>query len=186
MQKAAWKPLRSVSCALLAVGSLVCGNASAFENQWQLALSGGAATATQPALGWGPSVGLHAAYGMSDSFDAELFTQAFMLPRSTANAADWRAGLVTAGVAYKLDVIQWVPRLGLNTGYYLANGDVSGPPGVRLPDAGLLIGVAPGLDYAWSRSWGLGISGHFESIVARSVVPSLLSVQLSAEYRWGW
>ncbi|MDX2055448.1 MAG: hypothetical protein SFV15_23805 [Polyangiaceae bacterium] len=177
-----------VRCLLV---GLVCGAAclvapaaGAFENQWQLGFSLGPATALHRSLGWGPSVALDGVYGLSDTFDAEVFLQGFQLPNDGNRS--WRAGLVAAGVAYKLDIIQWVPKLGLHAGYFGATTEISGAQDVRLPQAGVLVGVVPGLDYAYSRSLGLGISGRFESILSRRVPPSLVSVILSAEYRWGW
>lgn len=161
------------------VVSAVTRPSLAFENQWHLGVGAGLANYDR-ASSIAPAFGVHGAYGLSDSFDARL-----ELINSWHSSAPLAAAL--AGITYKLDVIQLIPWGGLAVGgYYLGDG-LSGKgrnsfePGV----AALL-----GLDYAWSREWGLSLAFGLHMLpFAEDRTPVALrytTSMLRIEHRWGW
>jgi hypothetical protein len=148
--------------------------AHAFERQWHL---GGGLGAGGPTGDYslGPVLGLHAAYGISDVFDARLELQ------GSAHELD---GLATSfygarlGIAYKLDVIQWIPYAGISGGGFAVAGETWT---VLRPSVGAFVG----LDYAVSRHFGVGVLG-IGDYVFTAYGKTLVAVLLRAEYRFGW
>src|ERR1041384_3403225 len=90
--------------AMLALGGAP-RSARAFEREWHL--GGGVGFAAAKGLTLGPAVSAYAAYGLTDTFDARL--------EITGRGYEFRddsaphALSAMAGVAYKLDVLRWVP-----------------------------------------------------------------------------
>lgn len=153
--------------------------AHAFERQWHL--GGGAGVATGAGLSLSPAVAAYAAYGLSDVFDARVELTA----RGYDFGADSHPNALSAmaGVAYKLDVLRWVPWAGVYAGY-LAFLDA--PPATsefKQRDAALGLGL--GLDYAFSRNVGAGVTLRFDQALTRSSASSFDAL-LRVEYRWGW
>jgi hypothetical protein len=162
-----------VSNALLAA-AFVARPARAFEKQWHLGGGLGFA-APNGSYDAGPALGVHAAYGLSDVFDLRLEMQASrselpLLPL-------WFYG-ARAGIAYKLDVIQWIPYAGVSAGGFA----IAWEDGTLLRPS---VGALAGLDYAVSRHFGVGALGAGDYIFADSGV-TVLSVLVRAEYRFGW
>jgi hypothetical protein len=153
--------------------------ASAFERQWHVGAAAGASTGQELALS--PALGVYAAYGVSDVFDArlEITARGYHL----MSDADPNALSAMVGVAYKLDVLRWVPWAGAYVGYlgYLE------PPRLDLPfeQHDVAIGLGLGLDYGISRDLGLGITLRFDQALSRADA-STVDALLRAEYRWGW
>jgi hypothetical protein len=87
------------------------------------------------------------------------------------------------GLCYKLDVLSWIPWAGVYAGYM---GFLDAAP-ETFPflrhDAAL--GLGAGLDYAFSRKLGFGITLRADSALGRSQAQTLDAL-LRAEYRWGW
>lgn len=137
-----------VACFVLLLG----GRASAFERQWHLGGGLGAAAANHYQLG--PALNAYAAYGLSDVFDVRL--ELAGSHNATAQGDAFLYG-AKAALAYKIDVIQWIPYLGL-TGGYLGVSRRASPFATAQPTAGLLAG----LDYAVSRSFGLGLALSYD------------------------
>src|SRR5215212_3019944 len=87
--------------------------AQGFEREWHLGAAAGVANGTQLSLS--PALGAYAAYGLSDVFDArvEVTARGYNLgSRANPNALSAMVGL-----AYKLDVLRWVPWAGVYAGY---------------------------------------------------------------------
>lgn len=87
-----------------------------------------------------------------------------------------------AGVAYVLDVLQWVPYAGvLGGGTYFAGGTVAG--GLVLPDAQ----IALGLDYKFSRrvAFGVALRQHL-FLTKMDTYPTFTNIFAKVEYSWGW
>lgn len=160
--------------SILAVG-LVClaSPARAFEKQWHL--GGGLGVAAPGSYDAGPALGVHGAYGLSDVFDLRLELQASHHERSVLPL--WFYG-ARAGLAYKLDVIEWIPYAGISAGGFVITR--GGGPLLR-PSVGALAG----LDYAVSRHFGVGAFGAGDYIFLDSGTTAL-SVLVRAEYRFGW
>jgi len=160
------------------------GSAKAFERQWHVGGGLGAATFASGDPSLGPALGVFGAYGLSDMFDARLELTASRHERASGTSVDLYSA--SAGVAYKIDVIEWIPYVGLLLGYYRQAGEdpTSGDRGA------LGISTALGIDYALSRSVGLGLQlryhGGLNDVPTSLTDGSYYTGLLRAEYRWGW
>jgi hypothetical protein len=172
-----------LSGALVIVG--VSPTAHAFEEQWHL--GGGAGVASRVGeLELGPAVGLHAAYGLSDVFDLRLELLGSVQGVAPAggtdpNAPQLFANVVSAklGLAYKIDVIQWIPYLGVTAGALNVSGDST-----DLYGTSATLGLVGGLDYAVTRSLGIGVAGSADYTLRFATTHG--GALLRAEYRFGW
>ena len=165
-----------VGLALGVLGALLSttGPARAFERQWHL---GGGLGAAAPNGGYslGPALGLYAAYGISDVFDARLELQGSTHDLDGLEVSFYGARL---GIAYKLDVIQWIPYAGVSAGEVAV---VWNEGNLLRPSVGALVG----LDYAVSRHFGLGVLASGDYIFSDPAV-TIFSGLVRAEYRFGW
>ncbi|HYJ07830.1 MAG TPA: outer membrane beta-barrel protein [Polyangiaceae bacterium] len=176
--------LERQSVALLAAAlCLAASSAHAFERQWHL--GAGAGVSNGEGLEMSPAVGVYAAYGLSDVFDARLELTA----RGYGLASELNPHQLSAmlGLVYKLDVLRWVPWGGVYVGYQ----GFEAAPRQELPfkqhDAALGIGL--GLDYAFSRSFGAGVTLRFDDALSDAKdanFDATFDALLRAEYRWGW
>ena len=161
---------------------VLCGlerPAQAFERQWHL--GAGAGVTRGSGLSLSPAVAAYAAYGLSDVFDArlELTARGYHLgSQQNPNALS-----AMAGVAYKLDVLRWVPWAGVYAGY-LAFADRPRSE-LAFKQGDVALGIGAGLDYSVSRELGLGVTLRFDQALSRSSSTSFDAL-LRAEYRWGW
>jgi hypothetical protein len=154
-------------------------SADAFEREWHL--GAGAGITNGNGLSLSPAVAAYAAYGLSDVFDARLEIAArgyHVGSRQNPNALS-----TMAGVAYKLDVLRWVPWVGVYAGYLV----FFDAPRADLPfeRGDVALGLGAGLDYGVSRDFGLGFSLRSDQALSRSSA-SNFDALLRAEYRWGW
>jgi len=166
-----------VSVTLFAAIVGTAAPAAAFEREWHLGGKLGGALLKGAPLG--PAVNVHGAYGLSDMFDAVI--------ELTASRHGWSNGTdvmsATAGLAYKIDVLEWVPYAGLLAGYYHYAG-TPGPNGEHGPEFGAAISL--GVDYLVSREFAIGVDLRAHtSFVDGFSFPYSTGV-LGAEYRWGW
>ena len=83
------------------------------------------------------------------------------------------------GLAYKLDIIEWVPYLGVRAGYFRFSSTPAAP---YARDGGLL-GVMAGLDYSFSRDFALGAEVGYDMLLPAGRRAGAL---LRAEYRFGY
>jgi hypothetical protein len=153
--------------------------AHAFEREWHL--GGGLGVSDGKGLSLSPALGVYAAYGLSDAFDArlELTARGYHI----GSAENPNAFSAMAGLTYKLDVLQWIPWGGVYAGYQT----FLSAPRVGLPfsQRDMVLGLGFGLDYAWSRDFGLGVTARFDDGLSHSTAMTD-EVLLRAEYRWGW
>jgi hypothetical protein len=163
-----------VAAAAGCASVLLTQPARAFERQWHF---GGGLGATFPsgAYDTGLALGVHAAYGISDVFDARLELQT---SKNDAGSLPIWFHAARAGLAYKLDVIQWIPYGGVSAGGFLVAWD--GGELLR-PSAGAFVG----LDYAASRHVGLGVLGAGDYVFVDSGL-TIYTLLVRAEYRFGW
>jgi len=177
--------MKRLAAALAVLACLVLGTsrAHAFERQWHLGGGLGIATLKGSASGVNPALGVYAAYGLSDMFDLKL-----ELMDSSHDLGGHRTQILSAsaGVVYKIDIIQWVPYVDLMAGYYGFSGGPS--PLGHYAEPGASIGL--GLDYSLSRSFAMGAQFRYHAFL-RNPPQSLadapyFSALLRAEYRWGW
>jgi hypothetical protein len=170
-------PFRFLTLPLFAGFFMFAGNASAFENQWHFGGGLGVA-APSGAYSLAPAAGVYGAYGISDVFDVKL---ELTLARATVESRP--ASLLTgahAALAYKIDVIQWIPYLGVRAGM-IAVSDPVGPFKGLQASAG---GIA-GVEYAMSRSLGFGLELFLDYSLGDSSA-HMLGALATAEYRFGY
>jgi hypothetical protein len=153
--------------------------ARAFERQWHL--GAGAGITNGSGLSLSPAVAAYAAYGLSDVFDARLELTA--RGYHVGSGQNPNALCAMAGVAYKLDVLRWVPWGAVYAGYLAF---LNAPrPGLTFEQRDVALGIGVGLDYGVSRAFGLGVSLRSDQALSNSSASSFDAL-LRAEYRWGW
>lgn len=128
-----------------------------------------------------PAIAAYAAYGLSDVFDArlELTARGYHL----GSAQNPNALSAMAGLAYKLDVLRWVPWAGVYAGYL--NFLEAPPASVPFKQRDVALGLGLGLDYAFSRQVAAGVTLRFDQALTRSST-NTFDALLRVEYRWGF
>lgn len=175
--------MRLVVAALgITVGAALCAVATparAFERQWHVGAALGAANGS--GLSLSPAVGVYGAYGLSDVFDVRLEVTA----RGFKVADELNPNQLAAmlGLVYKLDVLRWIPWAGVYAGYQ--GFDAAPRKGLAFKQHDAALGMGVGLDYAFSRSFGAGITLRSDSALSRAEATTFDAL-LRAEYRWGW
>lgn len=167
--------------------ALVCGrDAFAFERQWHVGVDGGyAALFEGAASGFGG--GAHAAYGLSDAFNAMIELDVTHHPSASVTLGPANAektfSLDTvasggAGLAYTIDIARAVPYVGvLAAGYYLGELSPMSPGGQ----------LALGLDYQLERNWAVGAQVRLHTIfTADAGTIAYMTTFLRFEYIWGF
>lgn len=169
---------RKLVCASLSCFAAFClaPSASAFERQWHLGGGLGAATFAED-YGTGPAASLYAAYGISDMFDVRLELTGSRHAWGEDKLAWGYSG--AAGLAYKVDVLSWVPYFGLLAGYQGFSGDTAADSGWAE------LSIPLGLDYSPSRSFAIGAQIRSSALIRNAVTVSGHFL-LRAEYRWGY
>jgi hypothetical protein len=161
--------------ALLTLGQ----PAHAFEREWHV--GGGVGGALVPTYQDGLAANVYAAYGITDAFDARAEVWAsfheIMLPEGIIKQAAYSAAKLA--LTYKLDVIQWIPWLGVSAGVL-----TSGPGRSPFGSAQLGLGAIAGLDYAWTRNFGLGVC--FSADYGLTDTQVYGAGFLRGEYHFGW
>ena len=124
---------------------------------------------------------MYGAYGLSDVFDARLEVTA----RGYHLASEQDPHQISAmlGLVYKLDVLRWVPWGGVYAGYQGFDAVPRQTLVFKQHDAALGMGL--GLDYAFTRSFGAGVTLRFDEALTRAQAATFDAL-LRAEYRWGW
>ncbi len=153
---------------------LFADRAVAFERQWHV--GGGFGVASESGdHDLGLVLGLHGAYGLSDVFDVRLELQG---SRNDIGGIPVSLYFARAGLAYKLDVLEWIPYVGGSAGGLSAVWDDGAT--IR-PCAGGFVG----LDYAVSRHVGVGGFFALDYVFAN---PNLVvgTGLVRGEYRFGW
>jgi hypothetical protein len=178
-----------VSLAILAAVLSVTSASEAFERQWHV--GGGVGLAIAPGSDYpaGPLLGVHGAYGLSDMFDVRLeLAMSRHVLGVVPEQEQWLYG-ADAAIAYKLDIIEWVPYFGVLAGYHGATkppraqaSDEPAPFEQREVDFGSLLGV----DYSLSRSLALGAQIRYHVFSSNLSGGGYTVAALHAEYRWGW
>ena len=165
---------------------LTPNHARAFEREWHLG-GGLGVTAYPHYYSAGPSLGLNAAYGLSDVFDLklELLGSSHYYRASADTESEHGAAYsAVAGLSYKLDILQWIPYGAAMIGFQ----HIAGPLPVAEPfrrDDAIVAGVL-GLDYAASRNFGLGVSLRMNFLLSSFDEGQAITTMLRAEYHWGF
>jgi hypothetical protein len=137
----------------------------------------------------GAGLGLHYTYGINDQFNLMVemnvsrvaADQQQDFPDSPhTRPAD--IAYATAGVGYVIDILQFVPYLGVLAGGYRLSGGT-------LDDALVLPGAeaALGVDYQLNRHFAIGLAGRQHFLFTKmSTYPTYTTVLLRLEYMWGF
>jgi hypothetical protein len=178
-----------VSLTTLAAVLSLTSAAQAFERQWHV--GGGVGLAIVPGSDYpaGPLLGVHAAYGLSDMFDVRLeLAMSRHVLAVVPEEEQWLYG-ADAAIAYKVDIIEWVPYFGLLAGYHGATK----PPRAQASDESATFeqhevdfGSLMGVDYSFSRSFALGAQIRYHAFLSNLTGGGYTVAALHAEYRWGW
>jgi hypothetical protein len=167
------------------------GRASAVEREQQIGVDLGGAMLTikdKSTVDVGGALGMHYTYGLSDAFNfvAEGGWSLVALDQKldNPNTPHTRPASIfnaDVGLAYVLDVLQWVPWGGLLVGgYALTGGTIDAVK--WLPGAELAIG----LDYRFDRSWAAGVTARETFLSQMSTYPTFTQAFGRIEYTWGW
>ncbi len=179
-----------VACSALAL-LLSAGPVSALEHQHHLGLDPSLSMLKvddKSTMSVGGGIGAHYTYDVDDQF---LFLAELNVSRVAADQqqdfpesprtrpAD--VAYATAGIGYVIDVMRFVPYLGvLAGGYRLSGGTLDGPLIIPGAEAGV------GLDYQITRHFTAGVGGRQHFLLTRmSTYPTYTTVQLRFEYVWG-
>ena len=176
---------RVLILVVTALSELCPIDALAFEHQWHLGAGASAMSYANHSSYFVPALSLYGAYDVSDMFDARLEMGAGLPTASpkSGGSLEYAEGVF----AYKIDIIEWIPWVGLGAGVFGATGGFQGAGRNPVqPAASLWLGM----DYAFSRQWGVGAAYALHSWVADSERSSLrLAAQqftLRIERRFGW
>lgn len=167
--------------------------ASAYEHQWQAGLSAGythfvngGGTAITPAALPGFGTNLSLSYGITDAWNVIGHVDMSAHP----GAAPVFIGGGGVGVAYVLDVLRWVPWIGVTLGAY---GVSAQEPCIATDSAScttLRFGPSAtfGLDYQVNRKFSIGAGGRYGVLLFgnKNEVDQTISIFLRAQYIWGY
>lgn len=166
-------------------GWLFAPGAQAFQGQWHLGAGAGMMSYSGDSHYLMPELTLHGAYGISDTFDVRL-ELGESVPLASGGS-DRSLGYAEGILAYKLDIIEWIPWAGLGLGAFAASGGLQGAGRDPLqPAASLWLG----LDYAFTRQWGVGAFLAMHSWVTDSTrsTPRYAATNFGIHFerRFGW
>lgn len=175
--------VRSSLVALAVVAT--AQQARAYEEQWHFGGGVGAASFARTDTGLAPVLGAHVSYDISDTFDARL--ELLAAQHEFVEGESTRFYSAGAGLVYKIDVLEWVPYIGILGGLYAFDGRTWPAP---LKQRELGISIPLGLDYTFSRTFGVGAQIRYHGFLS-DPMSSLgdapyFSALLRAEYRAGW
>ncbi len=182
------KKLAQVSPFAVAL-ALATGHASAIERQHHLGVGAGLSMLKiddKPTLDVGGGLGVHYAYGVTDQFNFMLEGTSSIVARNIRETTPTtRPSTVESfafGGGYVLDVLRWVPYVGiLASGYAMTGGSLTQPKYL----AG--VQIAAGLDYQITRSVAVGLAIRQHMLFSDiSTYPTYTQAFLRTEYMWGW
>jgi hypothetical protein len=168
---------------LAAFASLLPARAAAFERQWHAGVDLGYAVLIGQRVNHGLGGGIHLTYGLTDTFN--LLGELNVSVHPSGRALLTGGGV---GVGYVIDVLQWVPYVGVMAGFYdLASfaGSCGTEDAVPCHSGRLNLEVPFGLDYTVSRSFAVGVAGRYQLLLATSPVHAI-GAFARVEYIWGY
>lgn len=169
-----------------ALALFLAPRALATEGQLHTGAGVGVVSFTRSDAPVAPAVGVHAAYELSDMFDARI--ELLGSQHEFVEGQKTRFYSATGGLTYKLDVIDIVPYAGILGGVYAFDGFYpyaeAQPRKVQLG-----ISIPLGLDYTVSTHFGLGLQLRYHGILSDPLKDErdgpIFSALLRAEYRFG-
>ncbi|HEY3821989.1 MAG TPA: outer membrane beta-barrel protein [Polyangiaceae bacterium] len=181
------------AAALAVVATLaISAPAGAVEREHAMGLDAGGAilmVSDKSSPDIGGSVGVHYTYGLSDAFNlvanagwSLVALNQTLTDPTTPHTHPTNMTNADVGVAYVLDVLQWVPWGALEAGGYALQGGTL--DGVKILPG---VAIAVGVDYRLSRSWSIGIEAREHLLFTDTATyPSFLQGLARFEYVWGW
>ena len=177
--------------SLLAI-AIVPRGAAALEHQSHLGLDPSLSILKvddKSTVSVGAGIGAHYTYGINDQFNIiGEFNFSRVANNQQQDAPDSPhtrpadVSHLSAGVGYVIDVLRFVPYIGVTIGPYLLSGGTL-DKNLWLPAVSGMIG----LDYQLNRSFAVGIAGEQHIFFSdMSTYPSYTNVTLKAEYMWGF
>jgi hypothetical protein len=165
--------------------------AAAYEHQWHVgvgfgySLLAGEDPPDQPDAGptyHGLGGNLHVTYGLTDAFNAMA-----QVDFTGYSGGELVVGSASIGAGYVIDILEWVPYVGLMVGGYqlAASFDACDAPGASCGATRLGLSVPIGLDYQISRSFAVGVQGRYHLLLGNEVA-HILTAFARAEYIWGY
>lgn len=133
---------------------------------------------------------LHYTYGLTDQWNLAVELGSAVVAakqdQDTLETPKTRPAGVdhgSIGASYVIDILQWVPYLGVTGGVYRLWGGTLEPSPLILPG----LAVSAGLDYQLTRhlAVGVGVRQHF-LLSKIDVYPSYTTAVLRFEYMWGY
>lgn len=132
---------------------------------------------------------LYYAYGLNDQWNLAIDLSSVEVaanqkqdfptsPRDRPSAVH----TASAGVSYVIDILRWVPWIGVEGGVdVLAGGTM--PTTLILPE----VNAGLGLDYQLSRTFAVGVAGREHFMVSKlDTYPSYLTLMARFEVMWGY
>jgi opacity protein-like surface antigen len=170
----------------------LAGSAEAIERQHHLGLGPSLSmlsVSEKSTMSVGAGLALHYTYGLDDQFNLMVEASSSIVaknqqqdtpetPRTRPAGVDHGA----VGVGYVIDILRWVPYIGVLGGVYRLHGGT-------LPEALFLPGleVGAGLDYQLSRKWAVGAAFRQHLLLSKmDTYPSYSTALLRFEYMWGY
>lgn len=165
--------------------------AEAYEHQWHVGMGFGYSMLVgddppdQPDAGptyHGIGGGLHLTYGINDVFNAMA-----QVDFTGYSGGELLVGSASLGGAYVIDILEWVPYVGLMVGGYQigASFDACDLPGASCSATRLGLSVPLGIDYQLSRSVALGVQGRYHLLLGGDI-SHVITAFGRAEYIWGY
>jgi hypothetical protein len=161
---------------------LLPSRADAFERQWHAGASLGymALIGTSKRTLHGLGGGVHAAYGLTDTFNliGELNLTGHPKGRTLVTGGG-------VGASYIFDVLQWVPHIGAIVGAYDVV-DASGECNKYCHSLRLNLEIPAGLDYTITRSLAVGVAGRYQLLISGYSPAHAIGAFARVEILWGY
>lgn len=132
---------------------------------------------------------IHYAYGLTDQWNLAIEASSAVVAANQTKDSETSprnrpAGVdhASIGAGYVIDILRWVPYIGVQGGLYRLSGGT-------MPDPLFLPGVSvnAGVDYQFSRSIAVGVGGRQHLMLGKlDTYPSYTMVVLRIEYMWGY
>jgi len=159
-----WQILGMALC-----GCLWAADAHAYEDQLTLAVGPGYAHGDE-LLGHGGLLDLAVGMGLDDIWTVRLRVTGLLHPEDSDGRPTVHAALVGGELLYLVDVLEWVPYVGVGVdGLVLASsGELDGGGGAH---------IVAGLDYLPTREWifGLDVRTLYASSGPGQILPGVLA-----------
>jgi len=177
--------LSAAATAAALAALLATEQAAAFERQWHAGASFGYALLADPGTYPGFGGRLHAAYGLTDAFNAVVEFDMASHP-----GGNYLVLGGSGGITYVVDILQWVPYFGLEVGAYdlMFAGACGGGGEPSCHSAKLGLAVPFGVDYAVTRGFAIGAAGKYTMLFPGLDDPfaSYFTAYARAEFIWGY